>query len=204
MGLLLCKDCFQRIQYTPFAIEPGTSVQNTQVAVSQIYTTAQYRAPVNELIKTMKFGGVISVCNYLADLTYYSQKLPKIDIFCPVPLHNKRKHERGFDQAENITKHLSELYTIPWLPLLQRTRHLAAQSSISKKKERLARLQGSYQLKEKYLNLLEQISFQKNNRITIGLVDDVYTTGATLQACAAAIKAKSENCTIIGICMARD
>jgi ComF family protein len=200
IGLLLCNSCFQKIQYTPFSVNPNSPCQNTEPEISEVYTTAQYRTPINELIKTMKFAGVISVCEYLANLTYYSQKLPKIDILCPVPLHSKRKRERGFDQAEEITKHLAKLYKIPMVQLLERTRHMAAQSSITKKEERLQRLFGSFRVKKKYLLPLQK----QTNQISIGLVDDVYTTGATLTACAQALHNVNPQIKIIGICMARD
>lgn len=217
-GLLLCSKCFSLIKYTQFAIAPHAgyaslaSTESHQTSILQsVHTTAMYSGPIAELIKTMKFAGVIGVCEYLAKLTYYSCTLPAIDILCPVPLHKNRKRQRGFDQALEITKHLADLYQIPWVPLLHRKQHLAAQSGVSSKTERLGRLQNAYCLSSQGEKMF-QIMLQNNQtkQLKIGLVDDVFTTGATLQACSKVLemawkeKSCSQQILIVGICMARD
>jgi competence protein ComFC len=204
-GLLLCDSCYKKIEFTPFPVVLTDSNSNQTELIKVVCTTAKYQEPISNLIKQMKFSGVIAICKYLAELTYYTQTLPEVDFFCFAPLHPKRKQERGFDQAEQLCKHLSKLTNTSYLPLLIRTKHLKPQSSILEKTNRIERLENCYQVNKKYLSFLNKLKQLNSVRQpVIGLVDDVFTTGATLQACAKAIHSINSKCSIIGICMARD
>lgn len=120
-------------------------------------------------------------------------------ILAPVPLHSKRKRERGFNQAELLALGLSrELARIKKGPrprvdadCLRRTRATTPQTGLS--------LQAR---KENVRNVFDVHRPERVHGRTVVLVDDVMTTGATLSACAGALK-KAGACTVLGLTLAR-
>lgn len=104
--------------------------------------------------------------------------LPTCDLITSVPLHRSRQRQRGYNQAAEIAKSLAKLLSIPYQELLIRTKATQAQTSTRSKTERAQNLSGAFSLAHPASNL-------KNCKVLI--VDDVYTTGATLAACAGAL-----------------
>lgn len=104
------------------------------------------------------------------------------DCIVPVPLHPFKKRQRGFNQAELLAEAVSgefPLRTPPVLPLLKKTIRTADQKSLSGA-ERKRNLAHAFCLEEAYLGQLPSV---------VLLIDDVFTTGSTLAACAAVLKA---------------
>jgi ComF family protein len=96
------------------------------------------------------------------------------DRIIPVPLHPKRLHERGYNQSESYGLGLSQELEIPMdTKLLTRNRYTTTQTRKSKI-DRVKNVQGAFMLKnpDKY----------KNQHLL--LVDDVFTSGATMESCA--------------------
>lgn len=119
-------------------------------------------------------GGVLFSCNYIV----------------PVPLHPRRYAERGFNQAELIGNVISKISGIPVLNVLKRSRYTSQQARLSKS-ERIANVKDAFRgtpdtLQDK----------------TIILVDDVFTTGSTLQECARVLKDAGAK-EVVGFTIAR-
>ncbi len=98
---------------------------------------------------------------------------------CAVPLAKEKMKSRGFNQAQLIAQELARLLQIPYSPLLERVYSTKAQSGLSKLRRR-QNLQGAFAaapLKEKGTGAGH----------TICIVDDIYTTGATVEACRSAL-----------------
>jgi ComF family protein len=91
----------------------------------------------------------------------------------PVPLHSQRELERGFNQASEIARHLG----IPVLPAIRRIRATPSQTDLPAAR-RHANVRGAFALRRGI-----DVSGQ-----SLVLVDDVSTTGATLEACARVLK----------------
>ena len=111
--------------------------------------------------------------------TFHSSQFPNIGIIIPVPLSKRRFHERGFNQAEVIAKIIERSSGIPVdNASLQRTIHTAAHRAGMDAKARERTVQKAFAVKRK--NLIEGHD--------ILLVDDVFTTGSTVSACAKVLK----------------
>jgi len=113
-------------------------------------------------------------------------------ILIPVPLEKKRLKQRGFNQAEEIAKKLSKFLKITLLNnVLVKTKETLPQVELSEK--------------ERGENIKEAFSYQHPELVKdkkILLIDDVYTTGSTMEECARVLK-KAGAKEIIGITVAR-
>lgn len=110
---------------------------------------------------------------------YYGAWLEKCGIegILPVPLHPSRKRKRGFNQAEILARELSELTKIPvCTDVLYRIKRTSPQKTLGPG-ERKANLKGAFAVPASWKPL-------KN----VLLVDDIYTTGSTVERCAAVLK----------------
>lgn len=101
-----------------------------------------------------------------------------IDIILPVPMEKNRKKNRGYNQAEILSKELSKFLKIP------NEEHILTRDKLIKSQMGLSRLQ-------RIKNIKKTISIKNSNLIegkNILIVDDVYTTGATVNECARVLK----------------
>lgn len=103
-----------------------------------------------------------------------------ISVIVPVPLHPSKLAERGYNQSDYLAGGLSQVLSIPVVHALKSVRAHGSQTRRSAT-DRWLNAQHSYALKEKKSKLLENAH--------ILLVDDVVTTGSTLEACAQALLA---------------
>jgi ComF family protein len=101
-----------------------------------------------------------------------------IDIIVPVPLHQKKERERGFNQAAELARPLSERFNIPLIEgELIRNRDTNAQSGLSPR-GRIENVSGAFTLRS--------VHDFKHKKIL--LIDDIYTTGASINECARVLK----------------
>ena len=124
---------------------------------------------------------------------HYSEVYEKPDVIIPVPLHPKRKRKRGYNQSEMIVKGLSEAMKIPYsCNHLIRNTHTKTQTEKSRA--------------DRYLNVKGKFTIQNPHEIEgkhIMLVDDVITTGATMEACAEELlKVDGVRVSLVGIAFA--
>jgi competence protein ComFC len=97
-------------------------------------------------------------------------------VFCPVPLSPERGRERGYNPAELLSRHLSVLKGLPVKNLLRKIKPVPPQMSLTRE-ERFKNPVDAYEM---------AASIPSPSRIV--LVDDVFTTGATLEECAKVLK----------------
>lgn len=114
------------------------------------------------------------------------------EVLVPVPLHKKRLRERGYNQSSLLARELSRLISLPVADdCLIRQRHALPQARTSNIDERKRNVAGAF------------VCDHRLHDRQILLVDDVSTSGATLDACAAALKAAGA-ASVWGLVLARE
>lgn len=117
------------------------------------------------------------------------EKLEKYDIIIIVPISNRRKLERGYNQSYIIAKEISKFMNIPIeLNVLIKTKNIVPQSSLNKK-QREENVKGVYSVKN--------ITKIYNKKILV--IDDIYTTGNTVNECAKVLVENGIKKTNIGV-----
>jgi len=150
---------------------------------------------VQELIHNLKYKGqqeigLILGNWYVEDLKELKLKTP-FDIIIPVPLHKRKFRERGYNQVTTFGKALSEGLAITYDDtVLYRKKYSKTQS----KKNLIGR-------SENIENIFDVLSTERYQNKHLLLIDDVLTTGATLEACSRALL-KIPGVKISIICMA--
>jgi len=133
------------------------------------------------MIQHFKYGRDIALARPLGILMARALHDPRIegkkfDAVVPVPLHPRRERERGFNQAELLVGFVARSMGVPRCSLLKRIRPTLQQAGFDRER-RMENLRGAFALRGTL-----------RNDATFLLVDDVSTTGATLDACAAVLK----------------
>ena len=140
-----------------------------------------YEYPIDQLVQNFKFHRDTASGQLLAEelaeaVMAKASAGDMADLITPVPLHFLRQFRRGFNQAELLARVIHKHCGIPVCgKLLQRRTYTAAQSGLSRKARRK--------------NLRHAFHCSPVNARHVALVDDVLTTGTTLQECTRALKA---------------
>jgi ComF family protein len=144
-----------------------------------------------DAIHALKYGGLPKIARDLADAM--ARALPRPDassVLVSVPLGPRRQRERGYNQSERLADALSHRWELPAAALLTRVRDTATQTALTPK-ARLANVAGAFGLRIGDCGLriggAPAKSAIRNPQSAIVLVDDVFTTGATLAECARAL-----------------
>ena len=136
-----------------------------------------YAYPVDALIQALKYGGQLALAGMFARKLY--QRIGQaagVDLIVPLPLHPARLAGRGFNQAAEIAKSLSRLSgTAVDARLARRVRDTAPQTALPWR-ERAANMRGAFACERDLAGL------------RVAVVDDVMTTGATLDEFARTLK----------------
>ncbi|OIQ48612.1 MAG: hypothetical protein BM565_00365 [Gammaproteobacteria bacterium MedPE] len=137
-------------------------------------TGGYYQTPIKQLLSDFKYRQQMSLARELAHfLARRIYKLIDQEIIAmpqaiqPVPLHWRRQAKRGFNQAQLIANELSQYLNIPVIENIKRLRSTQSQAELDAK-QRQHNLDNAFQLRK-------PITYN-----SIALVDDVYTTGATM------------------------
>ncbi len=207
-GQILCSTCYASIQllsppfckhcHTPLA--PDKSCQKCAyhpLHFNGLRIVGAYQEPLRSYIHAFKYDGHTRLAQPLGTLLAQTYKRTGLvaDMIIPVPLHTERQQQRGYNQAQLLAEVCSAELGIPLqVSLLTRVRATAAQIHLPMR-ERQQNVAGAFLLNPKS----EARALSKSN---ILLVDDVCTTGATLEACATPLFAAGAN-TVWGLVLAR-
>lgn len=181
---MVCTTCRVKLPYTNYHLLTETDNPlsnrfygriNIENALS--YLTFVRAGRVQNLLHSLKYKNVPEIGELLGK--WYGYELQKsgyqekFDLIVPVPLHKRKLQTRGYNQADKFAKGLSEAMEIPWSDKVL-VRNI--ESTTQTKKSRFARWENVDKIFE-----VKQPHEVKEKRVL--LVDDVLTTGATLEAC---------------------
>ena len=178
----ICLDCRHDLPITNFHFDDSDSVAKALYGRAKIENgTALFRfekkGNVQQLIHNLKYRGHENIGfllgNWLGGELKSIEKYNTIDIVIPVPLHKKKLKTRGFNQVDKFGQQIAEALNADYIDnVLLKLTNTKTQS----KKGRLSRWVNSEEL-----FAIQNISTIENKHIL--LVDDIITTGATLEAC---------------------
>lgn len=205
-----CPDCSRNSQYDPIICN-RSAVAYTPV-MRELLGRYKYRGHerLASLLGMMLDSAYIQLKAYIGEYQhswlqqteaetphrrdiFYKKKMGaaapwQADLLVPVPVSESRLIERGFNQAERLADVLSRLRDIPQLPLLVRTHHTGKQSFKSRA-ERIADMKHAFganmdeSVKMQFAGMLDKAQ-EQSRPIRIIIIDDIYTTGSTIRACA--------------------
>ena len=159
-------------------------------AFTQTVVPFRYDEPVKHLIHALKFNQKLYVARVLGELMaeHCAQQGARPDVIIPVPLHTGRLRERGFNQALELARPIAARLNIPInVHTCVRTRRTAAQSDLPAD-QRAKNIKGAFELKE-------QLQVRR-----VAIIDDVMTTGATVDELARTLIAHGVEDVHIWVC----
>lgn len=196
-GCYLCSDCFRSIDGNTTYLCPGCMKEishftvhprcRKQTALDGLYAVAPYKGVLRTFIGAVKYRFLSDMATIGGDLMYWNGKQLGIwkaysvqtTAVVPVPIHWRKQWERGFNQSQLYAQQLaSDLGFYLLLNLLVKTKSTRPQAQLSRA-QRLQNVRDS---------VLISVTDPKRLPTEVILVDDVTTTGITLQECAKALK----------------
>lgn len=153
--------------------------------LNEVVVCVHYNQLVQKIISVVKYDGYYDVINLILELMLNYIDISKFNnsIFVPVPLNKFKQNQRGFNQAELISKKLTKLIKkdCVGVNLLIRTKNTKTQVGMTKE-ERASNLNSAFDLNYRVNNL------ENLRNKTVWIVDDIMTTGSTLEKCAEILK----------------
>ena len=179
----VCDICFNKI-----ILNYGPQRQKNAI-LTELLAAGRYEDPIlRAMILAFKYQSVESLKKPLAALMInFLKKEGLTDKFSdfaivPIPLTRRRRLNRGFNQSELLANEIGTFLNIPTVTLLKRTKFNAPQAEIPDWKLRKENISGAFELDYRFLESIV-LNYPK-----ILLVDDVSTSGATLEEAASILK----------------
>lgn len=146
------------------------------VASAHAYLKFRKGGKVQHLLHQLKYNNEPEVGALLGRLFAVELKAAGLtaDLLLPVPLHESRQRQRGYNQSDSIAEGLSQVLEIPWSNQLLKKETATASQTRKTRWERVQNVANVF--------TVTQPEFIQNQQIA--LIDDVVTTGSTLEACA--------------------
>lgn len=202
-GSYLCDDCLSLIEVNHFQyclcekLEKNDKCNNCRNKhLDKLFSSTSFKNNiVKNTINKLKHSHIKELSIPLAylilkHLQIINCKIDKNFILIPVPLFNKTKRSRGFNQSEEIAKIISETTGMNLLDCITKIKNTKTQTE-TKRKERVNNVKNSFRVIE---------NLRGKNII---LIDDVYVTGSTMEECAKELKKAGAN-IVWGVTVARE
>lgn len=177
----MCEQCWTSIRLATHLNERYASDH----AVTWACAVDRYEGRMKDIVHSLKYERRRSIAPPLGRLMRDrgAELLRDADIVVPVPLHPRRQYERGFNQADDLAQQLG----VPVMPLLKRVVFTRSQIELPKH-ARSENVKNAFALRPDPRSLIPDPRSPVPAPCIAVLVDDVSTTGATLEACARVLK----------------
>ncbi len=179
---IICTRCIAELPKTNYHTQPTNPIEQRlagRLPVAHAWAFLKFRKEgiVQQLLHQLKYNNHPEVGVALGKIYGYELKkaglVTGVDIIVPVPLHASRKRKRGYNQSSKFAEGLSYAMETPWDESISiRTMKTATQTRKSKM--------------ERWENVKDVFTVSENQVLAgkrVMLVDDIITTGATLEAC---------------------
>ena len=205
LGFLLCADCYGRIQWLKEPLCPVCGRVLTEkkslchvcqirpLTLKQIRAATLFEDPIPKVIHNLKYNGHFALAEPLAELMTHAweQWQTAVDLVIPIPLHQKREKDRGYNQSMLLARHFAKQHNLEIRnDVLQRIKNTTPQVDLN--------------AVDRQKNMKQAFNLQSNEvkDRNILLIDDVCTTGATI-ASAAEVLLNAGAKSVSGYCVAR-
>ena len=207
----LCNECFKKIKFinSNYCVKCGIVLNyggehcyeclksNRKKFYEYLRSVCVYDGVIKDIIHLFKYSNKEYLYTFLGDLMVEyikkEQNFLNVDLIVPVPLHWYKKFQRSYNQSDLLTKYIAKKLNMKFeLNNLYRKKFTKSQTKLNREK-RIKNVRGVFDIKN-------PDEFDKRK---ILLIDDVTTTGATLNECAWILK-KAGASKIYGLTLARD
>lgn len=196
-----CPLCLKH--FTPYGQACFECQDKNDSLLDGIFAASYYKSPLLKyVIHSFKYRFLSELSFPLGELLIEGLRKSDIalpEIIIPVPLHKRRLRYRGFNQSALLADHISQTLipalTLPLVnDLLIRHRYTTPQMKTESKEERIKNLKNAFEIDASGRNVLKGKD--------VWLIDDVATTGTTLEECASVLKRNGAK-SVFGIVLAR-
>jgi len=192
----LCSECFDSVaifQTLVCAKCRARLSENKKICHQDSYAlgvaTSYHKPATQKTIQAIKFKHLDNATPFLASLLInFTEKLQppphilqKSPLVSNIPLSKERLRERGFDQSALIAQHFAKHFDLPYKQVLLKIKNTPPQSSLEKKEER----------QQNVRDVFIAIDAPTKKRTPLILIDDIATTGATLDEAAKTLRQKN-------------
>ena len=200
---MVCNHCYVTLPKSNFHAEENSELERVFAGRVPVIKTGSYylfekSGKIQKLLHSIKYKNNKALAEQVG--AWYAQylkdckEIASADVIIPVPLHPKKKKQRGFNQSEEFAKGLSKEFNIP-INTTNLIRNQFTETQTRKTKfARWENVEGKFELKDP----------KELDGKTIILVDDVITTGATIDACYQALsKATGIKISVLSLAYAK-
>ena len=206
VGSLLCRECHAALIYLQpplcrrcsVPIPEGTICRKCRSEawdLDGVYSVFKYGGIIRQAIIQLKYHNIKALADPLSRfLAEYLRKYSlSFDVIIPVPVHKRRLRERGYNQTSLLARRLGRMTRIPVMEgVLIRTRHTPSQAKSDSVELRRENIRNAF------VCVRRDVSGKR-----ILLIDDVCTSGATLNSCAASLKSAGA-ASVWGLTLAKE
>ena len=171
---IICANCYSKLDLIS-GDQKNVFVKRIEIKhFDHIYIKFHFSELFQKLMHFFKYEGFLEIADYFSNSILESIE-HKYDVITCVPLHISKKRERGFNQSEILSSKVCNLMGIEQVIALERNRYTTSQTKLSRQKR-----------KENMSDAFNIITDVENKSVLI--IDDVITTGSTLNECARVLK----------------
>ena len=205
-GSFLCRKCRNKVVYLqpPLCLRCSKPIRTGAICskcqsqtwdIDGIYSIFKYGGAIRQAVIQFKYHNIKALADPLSQLmsSYLIRHNLSFDIIIPVPIHKRRLRERGYNQSSLLAQRLSRMTSIPVMEgILIRTKHTPSQAKSDSIEQRRKNIRNAFKCTG------HNISGKR-----ILLIDDVCTSGSTLNSCAASLKAAGA-ASVWGLTLAKE